>query len=156
MHRLDVDHAEPVMTYGIPPDNAHAGSQDSHLRREIFAVGLREPSRFSFDRLTGDCWVGDVGQEKYEDVTVVGRGENNGRNVYEGFEPFSEQYRQPNHRYTWPVFVYDRRLGNSITGGYVYRGDVHSDYYGAYICGDYTTRRLWALWSEEGRLQKVL
>ena len=77
------------MTYGIPPDNAHAGSQDSHLRREIFAVGLREPSRFSFDRLTGDCWLGDVGQEKYEEVTVVCRGENHGWNVYEGFEPFS-------------------------------------------------------------------
>jgi len=156
MHRLDVDHAQPGMAYGIPPDNPHAGSQDPHLRREIFAVGLREPWRFSFDRLTGDCWVGDVGQGKYEEVAVVGRGENHGWNVYEGFEPFSEQYRQPDHRYTWPVFVYDRRLGNSITGGYVYRGDVHSDYYGAYICGDYTTRRVWAVWSEEGRLQKVL
>ena len=126
MHRLDVDHAEPGMAYGIPPTIRMRSSQDPHLRREIFAAGLREPWRFSFDRLTGDCWVGDVGQGKYEEVTVVGRGENHGWNVYEGFEPFSEQYRQPDHRYTWPVFVYDRRLGNSITGGYVYRGDVHS------------------------------
>jgi glucose/arabinose dehydrogenase len=156
MHRIDVDRAEAGMAYGIPSDNPHASSQESGIRREIYALGLREPWRFSFDRVTGDCWVGDVGQGKYEEVTLVGRGENHGWNVYEGFEAFSEQYKKVGEAYTWPIFVYGRSLGNSITGGYVYRGRANSQYYGAYVCGDYTTRRLWALWSEAGRLKQIL
>ena len=152
--RIDVDHADPGLAYAIPSDNpfrALAG-----VRPEIWAFGFREPWRFSFDRLTGDMWVGDVGQDRVEEVSMVRRGENLGWNVYEGFEPFSNAYRKTDANYTPPVFAYRRKFGNSVTGGYVYRGDKRSSYYGVYICGDYTSHRIWGV-KQEGRvLQSVI
>ena len=156
MHRIDVDSPDPGLSYGIPKDNPFADSNDQGVRKEIWAMGLREPWRFSFDRLTGDLWVGDVGQGKYEEVTIVRKGENHGWNVYESFEPFSNQYRKGSTHFTWPVFVYSRHLGNSITGGYVYRGNQNSPYYGAYICADFTTRRTFAIWQKDGRTTKAI
>lgn len=151
--RIDVDHADPGLAYSIPSDNpfrAIAGA-----RPEIWAFGFREPWRFSFDRLTGDLWVGDVGQDRVEEVSIVRRGENLGWNVYEGFEPFSNTFRKPDASYTPPVFAYRRKFGNSVTGGYVYRGDKRSSFYGIYICGDYTSHRIWGV-KQEGRvLQSV-
>ena len=70
---------------------------------------------------------------------------NMGWNVFEGFEPFSNRYRREPANYTPPVFAYKRKFGNSITGGYVFRGDKQSPFYGFYICGDYTSKRIWAL-----------
>ena len=97
-----------------------------------------------------------MGQGKYEEAAIVRKGENHGWNVFESFEPFSDQYRKTNAEFTWPVFVYSRHLGNSITGGYVYRGNESSPYYGAYICGDFTTRRIFAVWQKNGRTTKAL
>ena len=155
MNRIDVDQSSETLPYRIPPDNPFAKSGNTAIRQEIWATGLREPWRFSFDRLTGDLWVGDVGQGKYEEVVIVKKGENHGWNVYESFEPFSDQYRVEGNEYTWPVFVYSRHLGNSITGGYVYRGNKASPYYGAYICADFTTRRTFAIWQKDGRTTKA-
>lgn len=151
--RIDVDHTDAGLAYAIPADNPFVGREG--IRPEIWACGFREPWRFSFDRLTGDLWVGDVGQDRVEEVAIVRRGENHGWNVYEGFEPFSNKYRKEGASYTPPVFAYRRKYGNSITGGYVYRGDPRSSFYGVYICGDYTSHRIFGVKQENRVLQVV-
>jgi glucose/arabinose dehydrogenase len=151
--RIDVDHAEAGRPYAIPCDNPFL--DQPNVRPEIWAYGFREPWRFSFDPLTGDLWVGDVGQDRVEEVTIVRRGENHGWNVYEGFEPFSNRYRKEGAAYVPPVFAYRRKFGNSITGGYVYRADPHSSFYGVYICGDYTSHRIFGLKQTDRTLQVV-
>jgi putative heme-binding domain-containing protein len=141
--RLDVDGRDAGLPYAIPRDNPFRDRPGA--RPEIWALGFREPWRFEFDPVTGDLWVGDVGQNRVEEVTIVRRGENHGWNVYEAFEPFSNLRRRPGETFVPPVFAYRREYGNSITGGYVYRGDRNSPFYGAYICGDFTSRQIWAL-----------
>jgi len=153
MLRIDVDHSSNDRPYAIPADNPFRDRSDA--LPEIWACGFREPWRFSFDTLTGDLWVGDVGQDRVEEVAIVRRGENHGWNVFEGFEPFSNRYRKEGVSYVPPVFAYRRKYGNSITGGYVYRGDTRSSFYGVYICGDYTSRRIWGLRQKDRALQIV-
>lgn len=153
MLRIDVDHPSGGKPYAVPRDNpfvARAG-----VRPEIWAYGLREPWRFSFDRLTGDLWVGDVGQDLFEEVDIVRRGENYGWNVYEGFEPFSNRYRRPGETYVPPVFAWTRKYGASSTGGFVYRGNTQSSFYGVYIFGDYQNSHVFALTQENRVLGKV-
>lgn len=151
--RIDVDHTDPGLAYAIPADNPFRDRPD--VLPEIWAYGFREPWRFSFDSLTGDLWVGDVGQDRVEEVAIVRRGENHGWNVYEGFEPFSNRYRKEGCTYVPPVFAYRRKYGNSVTGGYVYRGDKRSSFYGVYICGDYTSHRIFGLKQQDRTLQVV-
>ena len=151
--RIDVDQQSADLPYGIPADNPFQNQPD--VRPEIWACGFREPWRFTFDRLTGDLWVGDVGQDRVEEVAIVRRGENHGWNVYEGFEPFSNRYRKSNTTYTPPVFAYRRKYGNSITGGYVYRSDKSSSFYGVYICGDYTSHHIWGVRQDNRALKSV-
>jgi putative heme-binding domain-containing protein len=151
--RIDVDHTDAGLPYAIPADNPFRGRSD--VRPEIWASGFREPWRFSFDTVTGDLWVGDVGQDRVEEVAIVRRGENHGWNVYEGFEPFSNRYRKDGATYIPPIFAYRRKYGNSVTGGYVYRGDKHSSFYGVYICGDYTSHRIFGLKQQERALRVV-
>jgi putative heme-binding domain-containing protein len=147
--RIDVDHTAGDLPYAIPVDNPFRDRPG--VRPEIWAYGFREPWRISFDRLTGDLWVGDVGQDRVEEAAVVRRGENHGWNVFEGFEPFSNQYRKEDAAFVPPVFAYRRKFGNSITGGYVYRGDPNSSFYGVYICGDYTSHRIFGI-KQRGRV----
>lgn len=151
--RIDVDHTDTGLAYAIPADNPFRNRDGA--RPEIWAYGFREPWRFSFDSVTRDLWVGDVGQDRVEEVAIVRRGENHGWNVYEGFEPFSNRYRKEGENYTPPVFAYRRKYGNSITGGHVYRGDKGSSFYGVYICGDYTSRRIFGLKHQDRTLQIV-
>jgi putative heme-binding domain-containing protein len=151
--RIDVDHAREGRPYAIPADNPFLGRGD--VRPEIWAVGLREPWRFSFDPLTEDLWVGDVGQDRYEEVDIVRRGENYGWNVYEGFEPFSNRYRKSGAQYVPPVFSYGRKFGVSVTGGYVYRADANSSFYGVYVFGDFQSQRIWGLRQEKGKLRQI-
>jgi putative heme-binding domain-containing protein len=151
--RIDVNRVEDAVPYAIPADNPFRGRSDA--RPEIWAYGLREPWRFSFDPATGNLWLGDVGQDRVEEVAIVRRGENHGWNVYEGFEPFSNRYRKDGATYVPPVFAYRRKYGNSVTGGYVYRGDSRSSFYGVYICGDYTSKRIWGLTQENRALKTV-
>ena len=149
--RIDVDHTEGDKAYAIPSDNPFRGRPDA--RPEIWAYGFREPWRFSFDRVTGDLWLADVGQDRVEEVDLVHRGENYGWNVFEGFEPFSNQYRQEGRKFTAPVFAYKRKYGISVTGGFVYRGDQQSTFYGVYVCGDYTSKRIFGVTQENGALK---
>jgi glucose/arabinose dehydrogenase len=151
--RIDVDHTDAGLAYAIPAENPFRDRSDA--RPEIWAYGFREPWRFSFDPVTHDLWVGDVGQDRVEEVAIVRRGENHGWNVYEGFEPFSNRYRREGESYVPPVFAYRRKFGNSITGGYVYRGDKPSSFYGVYICGDYTSHRIFGLKQKDRKLQVV-
>jgi glucose/arabinose dehydrogenase len=154
MLRLDVDRAEGGRAYGIPPSNPFVGRDG--VRAEIWAYGFREPWRFSFDRANGDLWVGDVGQDRVEEISLVRRGENLGWNVFEGHTPYSEQYRRAGESYIAPVFSYTHRQGVSVTGGYVYRGRLAPRMQGRYICGDFESRRLWALTETNRELASIV
>lgn len=153
MMRIDVDRQEAPRAYGIPRDNPFRDV--AGVPPEIWASGFRNPWRFSFDPANGDLWLADVGQDRVEEVALVRQGENHGWNVYEGFEPFSNQYRKPGRTFTPPVFSYGRKHGNSITGGLVYRGDKTSSFHGVYLCGDYTSRRIFGVTQERGVLKAV-
>ncbi|HTL54184.1 MAG TPA: PQQ-dependent sugar dehydrogenase [Candidatus Limnocylindrales bacterium] len=152
MLRIDLG-AVAERPYSIPSDNPFVGRGD--VRPEIWAFGLREPWRFSFDPLTGELWVGDVGQDRYEEVDIVRRGENYGWNVYEGFEPFSNRYRKIGVTYIPPVFSYGRKFGVSVTGGFVYRADPKSSFYGVYVFGDFQSQRVWGLTQEQRKLRQI-
>ncbi len=149
--RIDVDHADAGSAYTIPTDNPFRAQAD--VRPEIWAYGFRNPWRFSFDRLTGDLWLADVGQDRVEEVDLVQRGANYGWNVHEGLEPFSNQFRKPGRTFTPPVFAYRRKYGNSITGGHVYRGEKDSSFYGVYVFGDYNSKRIFGVTQQEGALK---
>ncbi len=151
--RIDVDRHAGEKAYSIPKDNPFVS--DPGTLPEIWALGFRAPWRLSFDRITGDLWVGDVGQDRYEEVSIVRRGENHGWNAYEGFEAFSNRYRRKSENYTPPIFAYGRRYGPSVTGGFVYRADPHSSFYGKYIFGDYESRRIFALTQRDRTLLEI-
>ena len=153
--RIDVDRRDGDKPYGIPKTNPWVGRSDEGVLPELWATGLREPWRFSFDTLTGDLWVGDVGQASCEEVAIVQAGENHGWNVFEGFLLFSPRYRREGESYTAPTFAYGRKHGVSVTGGHVYRGNRESSYYGIYIFGDWESRRVWGLEQKDRRLVRV-
>ncbi len=149
--RIDVNRRDGDLPYAIPEDNPFAGH--AAIPPEIWASGFRNPWRFSFDRLTGDLWLADVGQDRVEEAAIVRRGENHGWNVYEAFEPFSNEYRREEETYAKPVFAYRRKYGNSITGGHVYRGKGNPSFQGVYICGDFTSKYIFGLTTENGALK---
>jgi glucose/arabinose dehydrogenase len=131
--------------YAIPPTNPFAGQ--AGVRPEIWAYGLRNPWRFSFDRKTGDLYIADVGQDAYEEIDFQSAqdrgGENYGWNFMEGFHPYQGQAPSG---LTPPVAEYDHSGGNcAVTGGYVYRGALLPEVYGMYIFGDYCSGRIWVL-----------
>ncbi len=157
MLRIDVDHRDEGRPYAIPKDNPFLKEheRDPAFLTEIWASGLREPWRFSFDSKTGALWVGDVGQDRWEEVCIVQAGENHGWNVYEGYEPFSNEYRREAEKFTFPLYAYPHSFGVCVTGGYVYRGKQSPSYDGVYIFGDYETRRVWGLQEHNGQVQSV-
>lgn len=143
--RIDVDGDEP---YSIPPDNPFFGS-DFELD-EIWALGLRNPWRNSFDRQTGDLWIADVGQNEIEEINFQSSsssgGENYGWRCYEGSQAFNLS-GDCNGPFEFPVFEYNSggATGCSVTGGYVYRGEVVPYLNGKYIFGDFCTGFIWAM-----------
>ena len=154
MLRINVDATEGGLLYSIPADNPFRNRAGA--RPEIFAYGFREPWRLTFDRQTGELWVGDVGQDRIEEVGIVRAGENHGWNVYEGFERFSETFRRPAEQYQMPIFAYLHNVGVSITGGYVYRGARAPALRGYYICADFESRRVWALTHTNRTLAQII
>ena len=144
MLRIDVDNPAAGQEYGIPTDNPYFGANPDAVRPEIFAVGLRNPWRFSFDRLTGTLWAGDVGQDAWEYVHIVENGNNYGWNVVEGNHCFLPKNGCNMEGLELPEIEYGHELGESITGGYVYRGQAQPSLYGAYIYGDYVSGTIWA------------
>ena len=142
--RIDVNALDLLGTYSVPSDNPFTNL--SNAKGEIWAYGLRNPWRFSFDSLTGDLWVGDVGQNLYEEINLVTRGGNYGWNITEGFHCYDDS--DGNCDQTGledPVVEYGRDQGCSVTGGYVYRNDRLPELSGAYIYGDFCTGKIWAL-----------
>ena len=144
MLRIDVDHGNP---YSIPTTNPFYGSTTT--LNEIWALGLRNPWRFSFDRLTGELWIADVGQSLFEEIDVQPAnskgGENYGWNCYEGDQPYNNTGCVSTDQMTFPVFIYNHDPECSITGGYVFRGSASSSFYGHYFFADYCSDRIWTL-----------
>ena len=139
MLRIDVDSGTP---YAIPPDNPFA---DSPGRDEIWAYGLRNPWRFSFDRETGRLIAGDVGQNRREEIDIIERGGNYGWNILEGNLCFSPASNCNRTGLISPIHDYDRDQGNSVTGGYTYRGTQVPSLVGKYLFSDFGSGHLWAL-----------
>ncbi len=144
--RIDVDHADPGKTYAIPKDNPFVGvtHKGKPARGEVWSYGYRNPWRMSFDRATGDLWVGDVGWELWEMVHKATRGSNAGWSRVEGRQPINSTYPEGPTPVTPPVIEIPHTAGASMTGGYVYRGKMFPDLVGQYIFGDWETRRIWA------------
>lgn len=134
--------------YAVPKDNPFV--DDKRFAPEIWALGLRNPWRFSFDRETGDCFTGDVGQNAYEEVDLLVAGGNYGWNQREGFHAF--QRGRASSEFIDPLAEYGREMGLSITGGYVYRGKQFPSLVGVYIYADYGTGRFWGLKQAKGKV----
>ena len=140
--RIDVDHANGAVPYSSPSGNPFFGATPG--ADEIFAVGMRNPFRFSFDRSTGQLYVGDVGQGAWEEVDIVTVGKNYGWRVYEGNHCTGNDpmlcTTPPPSAYTFPILEYAHAGGRcSITGGYVYRGPIQTLPTGSYVFGDFCT-----------------
>jgi glucose/arabinose dehydrogenase len=155
--RIDVDHGSP---YAIPPSNPFVNRTGA--RGEIWAYGLRNPWRYTFDRATGDMWIGDVGQNIWEEIdlqpaTSIG-GENYGWRRMEGFHCFNPATNCTDSSFTMPILEYSHTGGAcSITGGYRYRGTQVPALSGAYLYGDYCTGTIWTATQSNGNwFPKVL
>jgi uncharacterized repeat protein (TIGR03806 family) len=154
MLRIDVNvtqaDIDSGVTYKIPPDNPFASSSGCDANsdnncRELFAWGLRNPWRWSFDRQTGSLWAGDVGQDKIEEVDLIESGNNYGWRCYEGNSTYNTDQCADASTYTFPKAQYSHDAGIAVTGGYVYRGTAIPELDGVYLYADYYSGRLWGL-----------
>ncbi|MEQ1877907.1 MAG: PQQ-dependent sugar dehydrogenase [Bdellovibrionia bacterium] len=137
--RIDPNSGSP---YAIPPDNPFVGQAGS--LPEIWAYGLRNPWRFSFDRGSGKLWVADVGQDAWEEINIVNKGDNLGWRFCEGNHTYPNGNPCP-QQFVAPIHEYSHSVGQSITGGYVYRGSRLPSLRGAYLYGDFVTSVIFAL-----------
>ena len=125
----------------MPEDNPFVDQSDA--RAEIYAFGLRNPWRFSFDEVTGDLWAADVGEDQWEEVNLIVPGGNYGWSIMDGQQCFrqsdceSEGLEQPH-------LMYEHDQGCAIIGGYVYHGSSMPELYGSYIYGDFCSGKIWA------------
>ena len=155
MLRIDVDGGAP---YAIPPDNPFVGTPDA--LDEIWAYGLRNPWRYSFDRETSDLWIGDVGQSSWEEIdfqpAASSGGENYGWRLMEGSHCYNPPVDCDDGTLTHPIYEYDHESGRcSVTGGYVYRGAALPELQGQYFFGDFCTGEIWSFREEGGEAVDV-
>jgi len=155
-----------TLPYAIPADNPFVGEPDlagSGARHEIYAWGLREPWRFSFDRQTGELWAGDVGQDLWEEVDLIVKGGNYGWPVREGSHhfkpgPVGAQFIEPLMEYPHKANLLpesrfpNHGVGACIVGGYVYRGNKYPALRGVYVYADYVVGTIWGMRYENGKL----
>jgi glucose/arabinose dehydrogenase len=160
--RIDVDHPADGKPYGIPGDNPKL--RDSKFEAwapEVYCIGLRNVWKFTFDRKDGSLWAGDVGQNKWEMVHLIQNGGNYGWSINEAFHPFKpRQKKDAASPITPPVVEYPHApgldpkrndLGQSITGGYVYRGSELKALDGVYVYGDFQSGRIWGVKAKNGK-----
>jgi len=143
MIRINVDSAGGGKAYSIPTSNPYYGNSSGY-KEEIFAYGIRNPWKFSFDELNGQLWLGDVGQGAREEIDIIESGKNYGWNKMEGFLCYGT-CDTTGKGFTRPVWDYPRTVGTTVTGGYVYRGTKLPGLYGKYICADYGNGKLFSL-----------
>lgn len=146
--RIDVDGQQNDNNYAIPPDNPFAGNEEGY-REEIFAYGLRNPWRFSFDEESERLWAADVGQNDYEEINIIESGKNYGWNIMEGMHCFDPPSDCDQSGLELPIWEYGREEGISVTGGFVYRGPTLESLTGLYIYGDFGSGKIWALEYDE-------
>jgi glucose/arabinose dehydrogenase len=162
--RIDVDHPADDKPYGIPGDNPKLrDSKFAHWAPEVYCIGLRNVWKFTFDRANGTLWAGDVGQNKWEMVHIIENGGNYGWSINEAFHPFKPRLKaDPASKISKPIVEYphgidknynpDRKdIGQSITGGYVYRGKAVPSLEGIYVYGDYQSGRIWGVKEKDGK-----
>ena len=142
--RIDVDTVSANLNYGIPIDNPFVGDSLG-IRDEIYAYGLRNPWRFSFDGYNNMCWIADVGQDLYEEIDILESGGNYGWKIMEGDHCYSPATGCDTSGLIFPIYTYDHSIGESITGGFVYRGTLVPDIYGKYIFADFEYGDVWSL-----------
>jgi hypothetical protein len=153
--RIDVDHPEEGRAYAIPKDNPFYGKEG--IRWETWAYGLRNPWRITVDQKKGHIWVGQNGQDLWEQAYLVRKGENYGWSVFEGSHPFYPNRKLGPTPHVEPTVEHPHSEFRSLTGGVVYHGDKHPELEGAYLYGDYSTGKVWgirhdgskALWHKE-------
>lgn len=140
--RIDVDKTEEGKPYAVPKDNPFVNEKSA--RPEIFAYGLRQPWKMSFDKATGDFWCGNVGQDLWEQIYKIEKGGNYGWSILEGSHAFRPERPRGPTPILMPIVEHDHANFRSITGGYVYHGKRLKGLAGAYVYGDYDTGRIWA------------
>lgn len=139
--RIDIDHPDPGKTYSVPKDNPFVGLKGA--RPETWAYGFRNPWRITCDRKTGDIWVGNNGQDLWEQVYRVERGANYGWSVMEGSHVFYAERKRGPTPFVKPTLEHSHSESRSLTGGVVYHGEKLPELRGAYIYGDHSTGKIW-------------
>lgn len=141
--RIDVNNQDSGLNYAIPTDNPFV--ENENARGEIYAYGLRNPWRFSFDNQTNTIWTADVGQDELEEIDLIVKGGNYGWNILEGTSCYQETECDATDLIA-PLYEYGHSNNDkSVTGGYVYRGNELPNLKGYYIYGDFISGRIWAL-----------
>lgn len=149
--RIDVEHPREKIAYSIPADNPFIDVPGA--RPEIWAYGLRNPWRFSFDTRTGTLYLADVGQDRIEEIDIVTAGANFGWSVMEGGWCNAKSVELCERKdLTAPIVTYGHDEGVAVTGGYVYRGNAVPDLCGTYLYADYGSGRIWGLRYRDGRV----
>lgn len=153
--RIDVDNTDSGKNYSIPTDNPFKGNTSGY-REEIFAYGLRNVWRFSFDSATGELWGADVGQNAWEEINLITKGGNYGWRCYEGMHVYNSANCNATN-YISPIFEYAHNSdgGFSITGGFVYRGSKVPELKGKYIYADFVSNHIWALDNKDGKISNT-
>ena len=146
-----MDTTSPGKPYGIPADNPFVNGGGAP---EIFAYGFRNPWRFSFDLPTSRVFVADVGQNAWEEIDLLQRGGNYGWHIMEGLHCYQPPQGCNNNGLQMPIAEYGHDEGQSITGGYVYRGSAIPGLAGAYVFGDYVSGTIWVLQQDGSNWQR--
>jgi glucose/arabinose dehydrogenase len=148
--RIDVDHPEPGRTYSVPRDNPFVGQKN--IRPETWAYGFRNPWRLHIDRRSGDLWVGNNGQDLWEQIFLVQKGANYGWSVMEGSHPFYPDRKAGPHPFSKPIAEHHHSEARSMTGGVVYHGNRLPELRGAYLYGDWSTGKIWGIRHRDGKV----
>ncbi|MEY2879440.1 MAG: hypothetical protein RLZZ15_1820, partial [Verrucomicrobiota bacterium] len=149
--RLDIDHPAPGQGYSVPRDNPFL--DDPRFVPETWAYGLRNPWRLTYDKISGQLWAGENGQDQWESARLIQRGANYGWSAYEGGHLFQQNVKVGPHSVTFPTVEFSHAEFRSLTGGMVYRGKNFPELVGAYVFGDFGTGRVWAAKHDASRLE---